>query len=75
MPLELFGTQGYGQLLGRMTGPGLVMAALAPGAFAALFDLFGAGAALGSLFVAALLSFVLIVWLSNSIRRPAAPDG
>jgi predicted MFS family arabinose efflux permease len=74
VPLELFGTQGYGQLLGRMTGPGLVMAAIAPGAFAALFDLFGAGAALGSLFVAALLSFALIAWLSRALTRNGAPD-
>jgi predicted MFS family arabinose efflux permease len=74
VPLELFGTQGYGQLLGRMTGPGLVMAAIAPGAFAGLTDLFGVGVALGSLFAAAMLSFVLIVWLSRAITRSGPSD-
>jgi MFS family permease len=68
VPLELFGAAGYGHLLGKMTGPGLVMAALAPGAFAALGDFGGMGAALGSLFGAALLSFAIIVWLAARLR-------
>jgi predicted MFS family arabinose efflux permease len=74
VPIELFGTEGYGQLLGRMTAPGLVMSALAPGLFAIVFDGFGVVAAMALLFAAALASFGIVVVLAMRLKTTAARD-
>jgi len=71
-PLLLFGPKGYGALIGSMAGPGLLAAALAPAAHAALSDLAGQAAALASLIGGALLAFALVALLGLRIR---AGDG
>jgi MFS family permease len=73
LPLELFGSDGYGERLGRVTSVRLIVASAAPFAFAYLMQTFGTGwalsvtAALGSI---AVLAFLGIARLSAMPRRP-----
>lgn len=56
VPLALFGREGYGELLGVLAAPQLFMNAVAPFAYAALVEAYGARAGLWALLGAAILS-------------------
>jgi MFS family permease len=66
VPLALFGPTGYGEILGLLAAPYLVLAALAPAAFALVVERWGYGAGEAILLGAGLVSFlgmeVLIRW-------------
>jgi len=66
VPLSLFGADGYGRLLGRIAGPGLVMQAAAPLVLALVIERFSDPAALA---LAAAFALVALGCFA-SIRRP-----
>jgi MFS family permease len=69
VPLALFGAQGYGRLIGRISGPWLVMQSAAPFVLAFVAERSSDAAALAlaaSFAIVALLCFA-------AIRRPSAP--
>jgi hypothetical protein len=68
VPLALFGTQGYGTILGRIAAPGLVVAAIAPTASAWIMERFGTPALLGVLMLFSLASFAGMVYVARSAR-------
>jgi MFS family permease len=68
LPLVLFGRAGYAAVLGRIAAPGLFLNAAAPTAFAALIEAAGAVAALVTLFVLSLASFVGTLVLAARYR-------
>jgi MFS family permease len=76
VPLALFGSDGYGAMLGRLAAPQLLMHALAPFAFAAVVEAWGMRAGLGALLVVAMLSMVAMeataLWVRR-LRGRAAP--
>src|SRR5690606_18662304 len=66
LPLAVFGSHGYGELLGRIAGPGFVAAAAAPVLFSALVETAGTRAGpvlLGILSAAALAAIAGLVRL------------
>jgi MFS family permease len=71
VPLALFGPKGYGEILGILAAPYLVLAALAPAAFALVVERYSYSAGEAILLGAGLVSFlgmeVLIRWYR---RRP-----
>jgi MFS family permease len=67
VPLFLFGTQGYGAMLGRITGIRITVTAASPFAFAFISARFGMDAALGLLLASALAAHA--AWFA--LRRPA----
>lgn len=72
LPLAVFGSGGYGELLGRIAGPGFAAAAAAPMLFSALVEAAGAHAGpvlLAILSAAALASIAALVRL---VRRHEA---
>ncbi len=72
LPLAVFGSRGYAELLGRIAGPGLLAAAAAPVLFSALVEAAGARAGLMLLAAcgcAALASIVSLVRLARRTRR------
>lgn len=58
VPLALFGTHGYGEVLGILATPYLVLAALAPAAFALVVEVYGYGLAQAVMLGAGLCSLL-----------------
>jgi predicted MFS family arabinose efflux permease len=81
VPLALFGAQGYGAVLGILATPYLVLAALAPAAFALIVERYGTGAGEAVMLAAGLLSLVgmeaMAFWYRRRRSRSAkaAPAG
>jgi hypothetical protein len=75
VPLALFGAKGYGEVLGLIATPILVVNALSPAAFAAIVDLAGWERAKLLLLVLAVLTWVAIElmarWYAKAAARPA----
>lgn len=75
VPLALFGSEGYGAMLGILAAPQLLMSALAPFAFAAIVEAFGARTGLWVLLAAAAVSMAAMeatsVWVAR-IRKTGA---
>lgn len=65
VPLVLFGRKGYGEVLGILSAPNLVLNAAAPLAFAMLLDATSPQAALMIAGGAALVSALSMVWLAR----------
>jgi MFS family permease len=77
VPIELFGTQQFGAVLGRFAAPSLIARAVAPAAFAVLSARAGSLAALGAITGIALLALMAFVtaarrFPSRSVRLTAA---
>ncbi|HRO61129.1 MAG TPA: MFS transporter, partial [Burkholderiaceae bacterium] len=72
LPLAVFGSRGYGELLGTVAGPALAVAAVAPVAFSALVDAAGTRAGLLLLAALSLGSLAAIAVLAIRVRRWAA---
>jgi hypothetical protein len=66
VPLMLFGPRGYGEVLGAITAPSLVLNAVAPLLFALLLGIASAGAAMLLAGVAALASALFMLWLARA---------
>ena len=73
LPLTLFGADGYGARTGRINSVRLVVAAGAPFLAAAIFERFGAQAALGVIAAAGIIGFVAIVAIGPILRRAGQP--
>jgi hypothetical protein len=69
VPLALFGAQGYGEILGILATPYLVLAAVAPAAFALVVERWGYGAGEAILLCAGLVSFLGMELLTRWYRR------
>jgi predicted MFS family arabinose efflux permease len=73
VPLALFGPKGYGEVLGILATPYLLLAALAPAAFAVIVDRYGYGVGEAIMLVAGLLSFlgmeVMALWYRRRHKR------
>jgi predicted MFS family arabinose efflux permease len=69
VPLALFGPKGYGEVLGILATPYLLLAALSPLGFAVVVERFGYGAAEAIMLGAGLLSFLGMELLSHWYRR------
>jgi hypothetical protein len=72
VPLALFGAQGYGAVLGILATPYLVLAAVAPAAFALVVERWGYGAGEAILLGAGLASWLGMEVLTRWYRRRAA---
>lgn len=66
VPLALFGHAGFGGTLGKIAAPGLITAAIAPLAIAAIIDLGGARMALELLTLIALAGLAGMIWLART---------
>ena len=78
VPLALFGAKGYGEVLGILATPYLVLAAVSPAVFAAIVERWGYGAGEALMLASGLASFagmeVLTAWYRR--RTPAtSPTG
>jgi MFS family permease len=71
VPLALFGSKGYGEVLGILATPYLLLAALAPGAFALVVEYYGYGTAEAILLGAGLFSFLGMEVMALWYRRRA----
>jgi hypothetical protein len=69
VPLALFGTQGYGTVLGLIATPILLVNAFSPAAFALLVDRFGWETSLYALFSCSLLTWMAIELMSRWYER------
>jgi predicted MFS family arabinose efflux permease len=69
VPLALFGTHGYGEVLGILATPYLVLAALAPAAFALAVEAYGYGLAQAVMLGAGLCSLLGMEIMSFWYRR------
>jgi len=69
VPLALFGTQGYGTVLGLIATPILLVNAFSPPAFAFLVDRFGWQTSLYALFGCSLATWIAIELMSRWYRR------
>jgi hypothetical protein len=72
LPLTLFGSDGYGVLVGRITGIRLVVAAAAPFVFAFIsekFDVHAALAATAMVGAGSVIAFMLVARLAGSPMR------
>ena len=69
VPLALFGAQGYGAVLGILATPYLVLAALAPAAFALIVERYGTGAGEAVMLAAGLISLVGMEAMAFWYRR------
>ncbi len=69
VPLALFGPKGYGEVLGILATPYLLLAAIAPAAFAVVVERYGYGTGEAILFVAGLLSFLGMEVMAHWYRR------
>lgn len=73
VPLALFGSNGYGEVLGRIATPILLMNALAPLAFALVVDAFGPRAGDGLLLACATIAWLAFEatahWYRNQQRQ------
>ncbi|MEK7246480.1 MAG: MFS transporter [Pseudomonadota bacterium] len=70
-PLVLFGSAGYGTLIGAMAAPVLMAVALAPAAYAALVERYGPPIAMLTNIAAALIGFVMVALLAWWARKPS----
>ncbi len=70
VPLVLFGTRGYGALIGAMTAPALFSTAVAPAIHAALVDYGGHGLALSVVLLCVAMAFALAAVLAWRLRQP-----
>ncbi len=71
LPLAVFGSRGYGELLGRIAGPGLLAAAAAPVTLSALVEAAGPRAGLALLAACAFGALVSIAAVVRLVRRAA----
>ncbi len=73
VPLALFGSQGYGTVLGILATPYLLLNAVAPAVFAVLLDLWGYGVAeavvLGVGAVSAIAMEIMSSWYRRNIKH------
>lgn len=69
LPLALFGSRGYGELLGIVAGPALAVAALAPMAFSALVQATDASTGLGLLASVSGAALAAIATLAIAVPR------
>jgi predicted MFS family arabinose efflux permease len=69
VPLALFGPKGYGEVLGILATPYLLLAAIAPVAFAVVVERYGYNTGEAILFVAGLLSFLGMEVMAHWYRR------
>ena len=69
LPLTLFGANGYGARTGRINSVRLFVSAGAPFLAAAIFERFGAQAALGVITASGLVGFIAIVAIVPILRR------
>jgi MFS family permease len=72
VPLALFGAEGYGTVLGVLATPYLVLAALAPAAFALVVERWGYGAGEAILLAAGAISLLGMELLTRWYRRRPA---
>ncbi|MCO5100063.1 MAG: MFS transporter [Burkholderiaceae bacterium] len=75
LPLAIFGSGGYAELLGRIAGPGFIAAAAAPVLFSALLEAAGPAAGLsllGLLALGALGAILALVRLARGNPQPVA---
>jgi hypothetical protein len=69
VPLALFGPKGYGEVLGILATPYLLLAAVAPAAFALVVERWGYGAAEAIMLAAGLVSFLGMELMARWYRR------
>lgn len=69
VPLALFGARGYGEVLGLLATPYLVLNALAPAAFAVIVESFGYATGTAVLLVCALLALAAMELMGHWYRR------
>lgn len=69
IPLTLFGHAGYGQVLGTLSAPSLILNALAPTLFGVIIDRFGAHNAMALCFAVSLISLAAMVVLARKHPR------
>jgi len=74
LPLAVFGSRGYGELLGTVAGPAFAVAAAAPVAFSALVEAFGPRAGLWLLAVLSAGALAAIAALAIVARRWGPQD-
>jgi MFS family permease len=74
VPLALFGTRGYGEILGILATPYLVLNAIAPLVFAFLEERFGMTTAIASVLAAGLFAFAAIEVMAFWYRRQTRPS-
>ena len=74
VPLTLFGSRGYGALLGRITAVRLVLTAGAPFAFALLLERLGPALALWSMVAIGLAGLLALAALMRLSERAPAPS-
>jgi hypothetical protein len=72
LPIALFGTAGYGEVLGRLAAPTLYLGAIAPVLFALMIDGLGPVGATLTLFALGLASSALAWQLVKLSRSQAA---
>lgn len=72
VPLALFGPKGYGAILGILATPYLLLAAVAPAAFALVVERWGYGAAEAIMLGAGLVSFIGLEIMTRWYRRRRA---
>lgn len=71
VPLALFGPKGYGEVLGILATPYLLLAALAPAAFALVVERYGYNAGEAIMLIAGLLSLIGMEVMTAWYRRRA----
>jgi hypothetical protein len=69
VPLALFGPAGYGEVLGVLATPYLLLAAIAPGAFALIVERYGYGVGEAILLGAGALSVAAMEVMAAWYRR------
>lgn len=79
VPLALFGPKGYGEVLGILATPYLVLAAISPAVFAAIVERWGYAAGEALMLAAGLASFlgmeVMTLWYRRRKPAPATTSG
>jgi predicted MFS family arabinose efflux permease len=79
VPLALFGSRGYGEVLGVLATPYLLLAAIAPAAFALVVERWGYAAGEAILLGAGLVSFlgmeVMARWYRRRLGQPRGKPG
>jgi MFS family permease len=71
-PLVLFGSAGYGALIGAMTAPVLMAIALAPALYAVIIEFWGHELAMLSNIAAATAGYAIVAGLALQVRKPRA---
>lgn len=69
LPLALFGHQGYGEILGKITSSRLIVSSVAPFIFASLLEHFGPTAALVVVAIIAMLGVMTFVVVARLVKR------